>query len=184
MSYRYEIGLSGSGGQGIITAAIVLAEAIGVYDGKFVAQTQSYGPEARGGSSRAEVIVSDEEIDSTLVLSVDTDKSQVYSLTLYGKRDKRKNILNPLNSSYVDMSVAFSYSEGREQGTNSLVTNQYITLTSSWQRYQPWRPKVLGFKRWNFTFASRLKAGAIFEPVKRGVIPINDRFFAGGAILF
>jgi len=42
---------------------IILAEAIGVYEGKCVAQTQSYGPEARGGSSKSEVIVSDEEID-------------------------------------------------------------------------------------------------------------------------
>ncbi len=63
MSYRYEIRLSGSGGQGFILMGIILAEAIGIYDGKFVAQTQSYGPEARGGSSKAEVVVSDEEID-------------------------------------------------------------------------------------------------------------------------
>jgi 2-oxoglutarate ferredoxin oxidoreductase subunit gamma len=63
MSYRYEIRLSGSGGQGLILMGIILAEAIGIYDGKFVAQTQSYGPEARGGSSKSEVIVSDEEID-------------------------------------------------------------------------------------------------------------------------
>jgi len=63
MSGRYEIRLSGSGGQGIILMGIILAEAIGVYDGKCVAQTQSYGPEARGGSSKSEVIVSDEEID-------------------------------------------------------------------------------------------------------------------------
>ncbi len=63
MSYRYEIRLSGSGGQGLILMGIILAEAIGIYDGKFVAQTQSYGPEARGGSSKSEVVVSDEEID-------------------------------------------------------------------------------------------------------------------------
>jgi len=63
MPYRYEIRLSGSGGQGLILMGIILAEAIGIYDGKFVAQTQSYGPEARGGSSKSEVIVSDEEID-------------------------------------------------------------------------------------------------------------------------
>jgi 2-oxoglutarate ferredoxin oxidoreductase subunit gamma len=42
---------------------IILAEAIGIYDGRYVAQTQSYGPEARGGSSKSEVIVGDEEID-------------------------------------------------------------------------------------------------------------------------
>jgi 2-oxoglutarate ferredoxin oxidoreductase subunit gamma len=63
MSSRYEIRLSGSGGQGIILMGIILAEAIGIYDGKYVAQTQSYGPEARGGSSKSEVIVSHEEID-------------------------------------------------------------------------------------------------------------------------
>jgi len=63
MGSRYEIRLSGSGGQGLILMGIILAEAIGIYDGKYVAQTQSYGPEARGGSSKSEVIVSDEEID-------------------------------------------------------------------------------------------------------------------------
>jgi len=71
MECRYEIRLSGSGGQGIILMAIILAEAIGVYDGKFVAQTQSYGPEARGGSSRADVIVSDEEIDYPKAMGLD-----------------------------------------------------------------------------------------------------------------
>ncbi len=60
---RYEIRISGSGGQGIIVAGIILAEAMGIYDGKYVCQTQSYGPEARGGSSKAEVVVSDEPID-------------------------------------------------------------------------------------------------------------------------
>ena len=60
---RYEVRLAGSGGQGLILAGIILAEAAGVYDGKFVCQTQSYGPEARGGASKAEVIISDEEID-------------------------------------------------------------------------------------------------------------------------
>lgn len=60
---RYEIRLSGSGGQGLIYAGIILAEAAGIHDGKYVCQTQSYGPEARGGSSKAEVVISDEEID-------------------------------------------------------------------------------------------------------------------------
>jgi 2-oxoglutarate ferredoxin oxidoreductase subunit gamma len=71
MGYRYEIRLSGSGGQGLILIGIILAEAVGIYDGKYVAQTQSYGPEARGGSSKSEVIVSDEEIDYPKAMSVD-----------------------------------------------------------------------------------------------------------------
>ncbi len=68
---RYDIRLSGTGGQGIIVMGIILGEAIGIYDGKCVAQTQSYGPEARGGSSRAEVVVSDEEIDYPKALRLD-----------------------------------------------------------------------------------------------------------------
>jgi 2-oxoglutarate ferredoxin oxidoreductase subunit gamma len=60
---RYEIRLSGSGGQGIIVAGIILAEAAGIYEGKEVCQTQAYGPEARGGASKAEVIISEGEID-------------------------------------------------------------------------------------------------------------------------
>jgi 2-oxoglutarate ferredoxin oxidoreductase subunit gamma len=60
---RYEIRLAGSGGQGLILAGVILAEAAGIYDGKFVCQTQSYGPEARRGASKAEVVISDAEID-------------------------------------------------------------------------------------------------------------------------
>ncbi|MGE4561131.1 MAG: 2-oxoacid:acceptor oxidoreductase family protein, partial [Desulfobulbus sp.] len=60
---RYEMRFSGSGGQGLITAAVIFAEAVGVHDGKYVCQTQSYGPEARGGKSKAEVVISDTPID-------------------------------------------------------------------------------------------------------------------------
>ncbi len=53
---------SGSGGQGVVTAAIILAEAAVIYDDFNAVQTQSYGPEARGGATRADVIISEEEI--------------------------------------------------------------------------------------------------------------------------
>jgi 2-oxoglutarate ferredoxin oxidoreductase subunit gamma len=71
MSFRYEIRLSGSGGQGLILMGIILAEAAGIYDGRYVAQTQSYGPEARGGSSKSEVVISDEEIDYPKAMKLD-----------------------------------------------------------------------------------------------------------------
>ncbi len=58
---RWELRLSGSGGQGLITGGIILAEAA-ILDGKNALQSQSYGPEARGGASKAEVIISGEEI--------------------------------------------------------------------------------------------------------------------------
>ncbi|MEK6716030.1 MAG: 2-oxoacid:acceptor oxidoreductase family protein, partial [candidate division NC10 bacterium] len=71
MSYRYEIRLSGEGGQGIVLAGVILAEAAAIYDGKNATQTQVYGPESRGGASKAEVIISDEEIDYPKAIAVD-----------------------------------------------------------------------------------------------------------------
>ncbi|MCB2214564.1 2-oxoacid:acceptor oxidoreductase family protein [Desulfofustis glycolicus] len=68
---RYEIRFSGSGGQGIITAAVVLADAVGTLDGKYVCQTQSYGPEARGGKSKAEVVMCAEPIDYPKAMQID-----------------------------------------------------------------------------------------------------------------
>jgi 2-oxoglutarate ferredoxin oxidoreductase subunit gamma len=71
MGYHYEIRLSGEGGQGIVLAGVILAEAAAIYDGKNATQTQVYGPESRGGASKAEVIISDEEIDYPKAISVD-----------------------------------------------------------------------------------------------------------------
>ena len=71
MSDRYEIRLSGSGGQGLVLAGIILAEAAGIYGGKNVVQTVSYGPAARGGTSRADVVISDEEIDYPKAMGLD-----------------------------------------------------------------------------------------------------------------
>ncbi|MBN2899328.1 MAG: 2-oxoacid:acceptor oxidoreductase family protein [Clostridia bacterium] len=61
MSKQTEIRLTGSGGQGIILAGIILAEAA-IGEGNNAIQSQSYGPEARGGASKAEVIISSNEI--------------------------------------------------------------------------------------------------------------------------
>lgn len=68
---RYEIRLSGSGGQGLILAGIILAEAACIYDRKEAVQTQSYGPESRGGASKSEVVISDSEIDYPKVIAPD-----------------------------------------------------------------------------------------------------------------
>jgi 2-oxoglutarate ferredoxin oxidoreductase subunit gamma len=70
MANRHEIRLAGTGGQGVVLAGILLAEAA-VRDGLNVVQTQSYGPEARGGASRSEVIISDGEIHYPKVIEAD-----------------------------------------------------------------------------------------------------------------
>ena len=68
---RTEIRLAGEGGQGMILAGIILAEAASIYGGRNAVQTQSYGPEARGGASKSEVIISPDEIDHPEVLQAD-----------------------------------------------------------------------------------------------------------------
>jgi len=71
MSFRYEVRLSGEGGQGLVLAGKVLAEAAAIYDDKNATQSQSYGPEARGGASRSEVIISDDDIDYPKAVNID-----------------------------------------------------------------------------------------------------------------
>ncbi len=67
---RYEVRLAGAGGQGLVLAGIVLAEAA-LFEGHVVIHSQNYGPEARGGNSISEVIMSDEEIDYPRALGLD-----------------------------------------------------------------------------------------------------------------
>ena len=59
---RCRLVFSGSGGQGVITAAIMLAEAAVLHEKLIATQTQAYGPEARGGATRSDVIISDSDI--------------------------------------------------------------------------------------------------------------------------
>ena len=59
---RCRLVFSGSGGQGVITAAIILAEAAALHEGLTATQAQAYGPEARGGATRSDVIISDAPI--------------------------------------------------------------------------------------------------------------------------
>lgn len=66
----WQISLSGTGGQGIILAGIILAEAA-ILEDKQAVQTQSYGPEARGGASKSEVLISDEAIDYPKIVTAD-----------------------------------------------------------------------------------------------------------------
>ena len=67
MAPRTEVRLAGEGGQGMILAGIILAEAAAIYDKKMAVQTQSYGPEARGGASKSEVVIADGEIDQRVI---------------------------------------------------------------------------------------------------------------------
>jgi len=65
---RCRMVFSGAGGQGVITASIILAEAAVLHEGLNAVQTQTYGPEARGGSTRSDVIISDSKINFPKVI--------------------------------------------------------------------------------------------------------------------
>ncbi|MBR9982640.1 MAG: 2-oxoacid:acceptor oxidoreductase family protein [Desulfatitalea sp.] len=65
---RTRLVFSGSGGQGVITAAIVLAEAAVLHEGLIAVQTQAYGAAARGSATRADVIISDKPINYPMVV--------------------------------------------------------------------------------------------------------------------
>lgn len=68
---RYEIGIVGSGGQGIVLMGTILAEAAASREDLFVAQTRSYDPAVRGGRAESNLVISDEEIDYPGVLGFD-----------------------------------------------------------------------------------------------------------------
>ncbi|SDK48401.1 2-oxoacid:acceptor oxidoreductase family protein [Natronincola ferrireducens] len=99
MKSRQEIRLSGSGGQGLILGGIILAEAA-ILDKKNAVQSQSYGPEARGGASKSEVIISSEEIDYPKV-----EKADVLLALTQVAYDKYINTLKDNGILIIDTSI-------------------------------------------------------------------------------
>ncbi len=93
MARQYGVRLAGTGGQGAILAGILLAEAA-IRDGKNVTQIQSYGPEARGGASRSEVMISDGEIYYPKVIQADiTLCMSQEACDRYGNQIRREGLL-------------------------------------------------------------------------------------------
>jgi len=68
---RTEILIGGVGGQGVVLSGILLGTAATLFDGKKAVQTQSYSSELRGGSARAEVIISEEPVSDPQVRKPD-----------------------------------------------------------------------------------------------------------------
>ncbi len=68
---RHDIRVAGFGGQGMLLGGLLIGKAAALYDGKEAVLTQSYGPEARGGASNADVIIADDPIDYPLITDPD-----------------------------------------------------------------------------------------------------------------
>lgn len=83
---RLDIRISGAGGQGVILASVLLAKAYGIGEDYNISQTQSYGPEARGGACKAELVISDDNIDYMKV-----DRADVFIALNQMAYEKYKN---------------------------------------------------------------------------------------------
>jgi 2-oxoglutarate ferredoxin oxidoreductase subunit gamma len=118
-----EIRFSGSGGQGILLAAAIVAEAATAL-GRHVVQTQSYGPAARGGASKAEAIIADEEIDYPEVDAPDV--SLCLSQAAFDKYagDTRPGGLLVYDSGLVEPDVTLAGRELRGIGFTEAATEQ------------------------------------------------------------
>lgn len=107
-----QLRLTGSGGQGLILAGIILAEAA-LYDGKNVVQSQSYGPEARGGASRAEIIISEnvinypkvDQCDIMLALTQDAYDKYISSLKSGGTLVLDSSVINKVANKDINIYV-------------------------------------------------------------------------------
>lgn len=107
---RKEIALSGFGGQGLVLGGIILAEAAVLYEGKEATHTQSYGPEARGGASKSEVIISDEEINYPEIDNPDIFLAMTQdALNKYGATVKEDGIIIVDTEYVTDLSPVAGY---------------------------------------------------------------------------
>lgn len=66
-----QIRIAGLGGQGIILMGVILGHAV-IHEKRFASLSSVYGPEVRGSSCRAELIIADEEIDYPYITEADT----------------------------------------------------------------------------------------------------------------
>lgn len=101
---RQEIRLSGFGGQGIVLAGVILGKAASIYENKFAVHTQSYGPAARGGACKSDVIIGDDAVRYPKVR--DSDVLVAFSQIAYDKYKKQIHDAGGtliINSDLVDM---------------------------------------------------------------------------------
>lgn len=133
-----QIRLSGRGGQGIMLAGVIVAEAA-MLDGMHVVQTQSYGPEARLGAARAEIVVSRSPIafpevvraDIVLCLSKDAYVKHGKPLAPHGLRlvDERVTTELPVPDGIVLPLVDAAQSLGSILSANMVALGALVALT-------------------------------------------------------
>ncbi|HYW35944.1 MAG TPA: 2-oxoacid:acceptor oxidoreductase family protein [Balneolaceae bacterium] len=136
----FNIRLSGRGGQGILLAGIILAEA-GMKDGLNVVQTQSYGPQARLGASKSEVVLSGSEIafpevdipDVLLCLTIDSYVKYGGTLSKDGIRivEKMVTIEEEVEDAMILPVIETARALGDEIAANMVALGSVIALSGA-----------------------------------------------------
>jgi 2-oxoglutarate ferredoxin oxidoreductase subunit gamma len=136
-----EVRFGGSGGQGVVLMGIILAVAAN-HDRRIVVQTESYGPEARGGYSRSDVLISNNPIDypkldrADLLVALSQDSADGYVLTL--RKDgiliyDTEKVADPPAFAGPSFGVPFTRlakeETGRSQTTNVLTLGAVVGIT-------------------------------------------------------
>ena len=148
---RYEIRIAGSGGQGVILAAVIVGEALALYEeGLNVVQTQAYGPEARGGASKAEVVVSRGKIDYPKVTNPNLQVILTQKACDEYVHDALPNsivivddffVTEPpkINANVYSLPIVRTAREemGREIVTNMVALGTIARVLEKWQRARP-----------------------------------------------
>lgn len=132
---RYEIRVAGFGGQGVITAGFVLANAVSIHDGKQALMTQSYGPEARGGACKTDIIVSDvtidypktSKVDCLVAMSIDAYARFINEVKETGIVIYEKDLVTPTDEQLNHVRhIGIRATEAAKQLGNPLVTNMVM----------------------------------------------------------
>ncbi len=111
---RKEIRFGGFGGQGIILAGIIIGKAASLFDNFEAVQTQSYGPEARGGASKCEVVISDGEIDYPKVENPDVFVALSHEALIKYLEDLKKKGILIVDPDMVDLGEIQDFIDKRE----------------------------------------------------------------------
>lgn len=167
---RTEIRIAGFGGQGVALAGLILGKALAIYSNYEAVMTQSYGPEARGGASSANLVVSDEPIDYPFVLSPDILVAlSPEAYTLYRPGAKKDAML------IIDQDLVFPTNEDTFFGISS------TRLAEELGRRVVTNVVMVGY----FTAVTNLLTceaveKAIADTVKPKTLPLNLKAFALG----
>jgi len=133
---KYEIRLSGKGGQGLVLVGIILGEAAALYENLYAVQKQSYGPEARSGASRSDVIISDLEIEypvveeADLLLAMSQEAYEKYSPQM--KKDGiliiDQSLVSPKSTDPIQTIYPFDFTKVARKNFNMEIVANMIAL--------------------------------------------------------